>query len=473
MTTLPSAGYLSDALRTQAEVKTALEAFLAGTRQLIGAGGAVTTLTIASGSITPTTGAHIVGTEGAAVADDLANIAQTNLPDGSLLFLSALSSLQVVILKHGAGGTGQLALADAADLSLIDPTMVVLFRRMGTLWAEVDRFYGNQAAALRIRYDLATLTAGANTFTKTQQWAQGANIASASTLTLGTDGNRFVVTGAVGITGMSNKPVGTRILLEFASTPQLTHHATNLKLQNGQPFTAAAGDELELVSIGTGQWKEINRQLATQPVGFQGSPVTHLPTYWEDFLGGSDGVTYTPPSWAPGPTWVTNQGSGFNTVANYRGVVRLLGDTLGIAPFTTGNAQFAAAHNPTVYVRWAQTGAAAATRKIGGNGGVAGSADPSDGIYFRHAAAGNIIAVCRTTNVESVLDTAVPAADGVFHTGRFVVTGTTSVAVYIDEILKGTITSNIPSASLTPWFASTANANIGLDVDYFVVGRPR
>src|SRR6185436_15511961 len=219
MATFPVAGYLSDALRTQSEVKSALEAFLAATRQLPGGSGAPTTLTIASGSITPTTGAHLVGTEGAAAADDLANIAQTNFPDGSLLFLSALSGVQVVVLKHGAGGTGQLSLADAADLSLIDPTMVVIFRRAGTLWAEVGRFYGNQAAAFRTRYDLATLTAGANTFTKTQQWAQGANIASASTLTLGTDGNRFVVTGAVGITAVSTKPVGTRILLEFASTP--------------------------------------------------------------------------------------------------------------------------------------------------------------------------------------------------------------------------------------------------------------
>lgn len=471
MATFPAAGYLSDAARTQAEIKAALEVFLAATVQLPGGSGVPSTLTIASGSVTPTADAHTIDTEAAAAIDDLANIAQTNIPDGRLLMLRAASATRIVVVKHGAGGAGQIAIADAADFPLLDPTMWLVLRREGALWIEVFRSYGSQVSALRTRYDLATLQAAPNTFTKTQQWAQGANIASAATLVLGTDGNRFVVTGVLGITAISAKPVGTRILLEFSGTSQVTHHAANLKLQNGQNFLATPGDEVELVSIGSGQWKEINRHLVVATLGFQSDPETQAYTFWDDFYGTSDGVAFTPGVGTGGGAWATNLSSGLNVVAgNYRGIIRAVGDGTGAPSVTGGFGTYMAAESPELYVRWAQTGAAA-TRRIGLSDNVM-TGDPVNGIYFRHTAAGNIIAVCRATT-ESILDTGVASADGVFHTGRLIITPTL-VSVYIDGTLKGTIAATIPTAALVLAFGSNSNSSaVGLDVDYIVVKRRR
>ena len=84
MANFPAAGYPSNAGRTEGEMKTFLEDFLATTKQLAG-GGAEPVVSIVSGVVTPTTGLLQIDTEGAAASDSLTNIAQTNLPDGSLI----------------------------------------------------------------------------------------------------------------------------------------------------------------------------------------------------------------------------------------------------------------------------------------------------------------------------------------------------------------------------------------------------
>ena len=96
--------------------------------------------------------------------------------------------------------------------------------------------------------------------TATQQWAKGADIASASTLTLGSDGNTFDVTGVTGITAISAKTAGTIIILQFDGILTLTYNATSLILWNAQDFTTQAGDILGIVSDGSGNWREIFRK---------------------------------------------------------------------------------------------------------------------------------------------------------------------------------------------------------------------
>lgn len=136
MTDFPAANYVSNALRTEAEMKTAFEAWLAATKQLPG-GAPATTLTIVSDQITPTVGFHLVDTEGAAATDNVAQILQTNLPDGSLLLLRMANAGRLVVLKHNAGGTGQLSLANGVDLTLVSVTQHIVLRRNGTQWDEV------------------------------------------------------------------------------------------------------------------------------------------------------------------------------------------------------------------------------------------------------------------------------------------------------------------------------------------------
>jgi hypothetical protein len=249
MTDFPVPAYLSDAGRSVAEQKAALEAFLGATRQLLGAGGAVSTLVISSGVITPTTGEHVVDTQGSAVADDLTNIAATNLPDGSLLLLRALDSTKVVIVKHAAGGAGQIAIADTADFLLVDPTMWLLLRRSGALWEEVGRFYGNQRVAFRTRTGLSVLPVSRGT----------ALFAPANVLTLTTDGDYFHVDGsvsAIGAISVTGMLPGTPITVVFDAACTISHSAA-LLLQGAHTRVVRAGDVMRFTYEGSGVWREV------------------------------------------------------------------------------------------------------------------------------------------------------------------------------------------------------------------------
>lgn len=142
MAVLPAASYVSDAARTQGEVKTALEDIRDKVAGIPG-GAVQESLTISSGAITPgLSGAIVVDTQSAASTDDLDNIVLTNYAAGAQLRVRAADAAHTVVLKHESGGSGQLSLADGADLSLDDTKKSVLFLLVGTTWIEVQRFYG-------------------------------------------------------------------------------------------------------------------------------------------------------------------------------------------------------------------------------------------------------------------------------------------------------------------------------------------
>ena len=82
-------------------------------------------------------------------------------------------------------------------------------------------------------------TAIANTFTKTQSWSKGADVASAATLVLGTDGNYFDVTGTTGITAIT-VAAGTLFMLQFDGALTIADGAS-LDLA-GANITTVAGD---------------------------------------------------------------------------------------------------------------------------------------------------------------------------------------------------------------------------------------
>jgi hypothetical protein len=88
----------------------------------------------------------------------------------------------------------------------------------------------------------------------------GANIASAASLTLGADGNHFVVTGTTAITSIATVGVGTIFTLQFAGILTLTHHATNLILPGNANITTAAGDTALVIEYATGDFKVLNYQ---------------------------------------------------------------------------------------------------------------------------------------------------------------------------------------------------------------------
>tara|TARA_S200002703_G_scaffold24331_1_gene21125 strand:- start:1684 stop:4845 length:3162 start_codon:yes stop_codon:yes gene_type:complete len=94
------------------------------------------------------------------------------------------------------------------------------------------------------------------------QWSKGSDIASASTLTIPTDGNSFDVTGTTTVTALSDVAVGTVILLQFDGALTLTHHATNLILPTGANITTAAGDAGVFWQYAAGDWQLVSWQPA-------------------------------------------------------------------------------------------------------------------------------------------------------------------------------------------------------------------
>lgn len=141
MATFPAENYMSNASRTQGEGKAALEAMLAATKQIPGAGAAELAVTIAAGSITPagSVGVLVIDTESATASDDLANIVTTNYPDGSMLLLRNSNAARFVVLKHAATGSGQLFLSRNVDYVLDDTKKFMLLQRRGADWYEVWR----------------------------------------------------------------------------------------------------------------------------------------------------------------------------------------------------------------------------------------------------------------------------------------------------------------------------------------------
>lgn len=99
------------------------------------------------------------------------------------------------------------------------------------------------------------------------RWYKGADIASATALTPGGDGNYFDVTGTTTITSIATIGVGSVVRLHFDGALTLTHHATDLVLPGGANITTAAGDEAEFVEYASGDWRCVNYQPAATGPG--------------------------------------------------------------------------------------------------------------------------------------------------------------------------------------------------------------
>ena len=138
MSTLPASGYLSNSARTAGEMKAALDDLRDVVAQLPG-GTTDTELTIASGSVTPTLGHHRIDTEADAATDDLSNIVQTNFPDGSMILIRAENTARDVVVKHNAGGAGEILLRGGIDFTMDELNYLLILIRRGTTWVEVTR----------------------------------------------------------------------------------------------------------------------------------------------------------------------------------------------------------------------------------------------------------------------------------------------------------------------------------------------
>ena len=151
-----------------------------------------------------------------------------------------------------------------------------------------------------------TISDDETVFANRVNFSKGADIASASTLILGSDGNYFDVTGTTAITAIATVGVGTVVKLHFDAALTFTHNATTLILPGGANITTAAGDEAEVIEYSTGNWRVLDYVKADgTPLAISVSP-TDLESgqYGGDYIklsdtktAGTDGGTFTSGAW--------------------------------------------------------------------------------------------------------------------------------------------------------------------------------
>ena len=132
----------------------------------------------------------------------------------------------------------------ASNLTIYPKTGGIAFSD-GTDWWVLSGLSQDSVATISGNWTFSGTVTHSGTVTmsaKSMYWAKGADIVSAATLVLGTDGNMFDVTGSTGPITAITVPAGMLFMLQFDSTPTLTHHATNLNLPGAANITAVAGD---------------------------------------------------------------------------------------------------------------------------------------------------------------------------------------------------------------------------------------
>lgn len=141
------------------------------------------------------------------------------------------------------------------------PAMTIIANQAGPNLAAsiLDTNWSNIRDAITGLVPLVSELAGARDYTGTQGWGKGADIADAAAVSLGSDGNYFVVLGATTVTSISTKTAGTIIALRWNSARTITHNATTLILAYGINYAAISGDVMLFVSEGGGNWREIAR----------------------------------------------------------------------------------------------------------------------------------------------------------------------------------------------------------------------
>jgi len=152
-----------------------------------------------------------------------------------------------------------------------------------------SKYYGTDSGGTKGFYSLPSITdtniyntdgtlAGNRTITGNNKYlaitggrweeAKGANVAAANDLTLGNDGNTFVITGNTQINAITstNWQAGSRIILLFTGTPTIKHNTSGgagtakILLSGSADYTAAADDVLVLFYDGT-SWHETTRKV--------------------------------------------------------------------------------------------------------------------------------------------------------------------------------------------------------------------
>ena len=120
-----------------------------------------------------------------------------------------------------------------------------------------------------------------DTNSKSINESKGADVASATALNLGADGNSFDITGTTTITSINTEGIGTVVTLHFDGILILTHHATDLILPGTANITTAVGDIATFYEYASGDWRCVSYTKAdgTAIVGAAGGAQSYFVQY--------------------------------------------------------------------------------------------------------------------------------------------------------------------------------------------------
>ena len=158
-----------------------------------------------------------------------------------------INSLGATAIKKASGG----ALVDIAAGDLGAAAAFEVYYN-GTYFVLVDTPYVLSTASTTEVLTGTDTAKAATSDAIAALWEQGADIASATSISVG-EGGYFNVTGTTTITDIdfATDKAGRRVWLKFAAALTLTHNATTLILPGGANITTAAGDTAEFVSEGS------------------------------------------------------------------------------------------------------------------------------------------------------------------------------------------------------------------------------
>lgn len=124
-----------------------------------------------------------------------------------------------------------------------------------TVSSIVNADISGSAAIAASKLDLSTVGQNIVMSSKAINFAQGSDIASATTTDIGAaTGNFAKVTGTTTITGLGTVQAGTVRLIQFTGALLLTHNATSLILPTAANITTVANDRALFASLGSGNW---------------------------------------------------------------------------------------------------------------------------------------------------------------------------------------------------------------------------
>jgi hypothetical protein len=157
----PETSFVAAPGKSNADVEDLFEAWLEATKQLPGGAREQIVTLDANGKIAPTRCFNRVDTFGGSAADDLVGIDLTNMPTTAgnshgVLWLRIADSSRKVTIKHNAGSTSEVFLADTTDFLMGSTGTRLCLVYTGTQWLEYGRWYGSDKAAFRNFLELAS-----------------------------------------------------------------------------------------------------------------------------------------------------------------------------------------------------------------------------------------------------------------------------------------------------------------------------